>query len=336
MLDNYDIYPEFTLAPNPEASFVSAHQKNDGSEAVGIEMDVLDWNSNYNSVKIEYVQGGTCDFTTPLDPTLDESSISADFGSPVIDNNYEFQIGTTTGWITTSFGTNTVAFDWDTLTDLSNADDVYCLRIRSTDGVDTQPQPATTTVIIDHVYPSPVGYLTKTKVTSNSVTFEFGTSSSDTNFKEYKIFYKEGSSGVTESDSLWSSSSDASLGFADFDGATSTTITGLEVNKQYVFNIWAYDAFGHKVVSPQEISVTIRYVSVSENWHWYADQQNETPIVSSADENVAPSDVAVGAGLKLRLSLREIENILGEDIKIRLQYSSYAYFSSDVHFVGEQ
>ncbi len=336
LLDNYAVYPEFTLAPAPQALFVSIGQKIDGSEAVHIAMDVIDVNGDDSKVKIEYVQGVTCDFTTPLDPTLDEDSesISADYGTPVIDNHATFQIGTTTGWITTSYGTNTVAFDWDTLSDLSNADDTYCLRLTANDGWDNQLVSATTTVIVDHISPTTPGNLTVEDISSNSVTLGLGTTSSDTNFKEYKIFYKEGTSGVTESDSLWASSSDINLGTADFNTATTTEVTGLEVNKQYVFKIWAYDEFGHKAASSQEVSVVIRYVSRSESWRWYADQQNETPTTTLASENTAPIDVVDGSIVKLRLALREIENITGENIKIRLEYATFADFS-DAQFVGE-
>ncbi len=254
----------------------------------------------------------------------------------MIDNASEFQIGTTTGWITTSYGTNTVAFDWDTLTDLTNADDVYCLRITASDNLDDQINPATTTVTVDHVDPSVPGSLEVVDITSNSVKLFMGTSSIDTNFKEYKIFYKEGISGVTESDSLWGSSSDANLGVFDWNGATTTEVTGLEVNKQYVFQIWAYDKFGHKSVASTEVTAAIRYVSRSENWRWYADQGNETPTTTLAAENVAPIDTTSGAVLKLRLALREIENITGDNVKIRLEYSTFSDFLADLHFVGEQ
>ncbi len=336
-LDLYLEYPVFTIAPLPTSSFVSVWQKNDGTEAVDISFEAYDANGEDSRAKLEYVLGADCNFTTPLDPTIDETdaNVTATYGDPVIDNNYSYQVGTTSGWIVTSYGTTTVNVDWDTLSDLSNADDVYCLRLTFNDGYDDQTIPATTTVIVDHINPTTPGYLSEIDISSNSVTLGLGTSSVDTNFKEYKIYYKEGSSGVTESDLLWASSSDANLGFANYNSATTTTVTGLTVNKQYVFQIWAYDKFGHKAVASQELVVDIRYVTKSENWRWYADQQNETPTTTLAVENVAPIDVTDGAMLKLRLALREIENIAGENIKIRLQYSTYSDFSDDVNFVGE-
>ena len=338
-LDLYVDYPELTLAPPPSGSFNSATQKTDGSKVVDISIKASDTNGDDLKAKIEYVLGASCDFSSPLDPTLDETSanISADYGSPIITNANTYQIGTTSGWIVTSYGENNVNFDWDTLSDLTNADDTYCLRLTVNDGYEDQEVPATTTLIIDHVDPTTPGDLSQVDVNSNSVTLGLGTSSVDTHFKEYRIYYKEGSSGVTESDNLWGTSSDPNLAFSDYNGATTTTITGLETNKQYVFRIWAYDIYDNKKSSSNEISITIRYVSRSESWRWYYDDLNETPSSTNALalENNAPSGIAKNIPLRLRFALREIEDITGENVKIRLEYSTYSDFSADVHFVGE-
>ncbi len=333
----YNQYPELTLAGLPEGSFISARQKNDGSGVVDISI-LADYDRKEDlRAKIEYVATSTCDFTTPLDPTLDEAdaNITATYGDPIIDNNSEYQVGTSTGWIVTAYGANTVNFDWLTKSDFSNVDATYCLRLTVNDGYDDQAIPATTTVVIDHVNPTTPGNLTVIDITSNSVVLGLGTSSSDTNFKEYKIYYKEGSSGVTESDSVYASSSDPNLGYADYNSATTTTITGLLTNTQYVFRIWAYDEFGNKASSSEELVVTIRYLAKTENWRWYYDHYNETPVEPIAAENTAPNTITDGSIIKLRVAVREVEGIMGEDLKLRLQYSTYSDFSADVHFVGE-
>jgi hypothetical protein len=336
-LDDYEIYPELRLAPPPTSSFVYARQKNDGSNIVDITIQANDLNGDDLRAKLEFATGTACDFTSIGDPTLDETdeNITATYGDPAIDNNSFYQIGTGTDMIVTKYGTNTVSFDWQTFADLVNADNTYCLRLMVNDGYDNQTPLATTTVVVDHIDPTAPGDLTIVGYDSNSVTLGFGTSSSDTNFSEYKIFYKEGSSGVTESDSVWASTSDANLAYADYNGATTTRVTGLETNKQYVFNIWAYDQYGHKAAAANEVTVTLKYVSRSENWRFYYDQFNETPTSSIAAENTAPTDIVAGSVIKLRLALREIEGITGENVKIRLQYSTVSDFSADVHFVGE-
>ncbi len=336
-LDVYNKYPELTLAGLPEGSFISARQKNDGSGIVDISI-LADYDKREDlRAKIEYVATSSCDFTAPLDPTLDETdvNITATYGDPMIDNNSEYQVGTGTAWIVTAYGPNTVNFDWLTKNDFNNVDATYCLRLTVNDGYDDQAVPATTTVVIDHVPPTTPGNLTVVDISSNSVVLGLGTSSSDTNFKEYKIYYKEGSSGVTESDNVFASSSDPNLGYADYNGATTTTITGLLTNTQYVFRIWAYDEFGNKASSSEELVVTIRYLAKTENWRWYYDHYNETPVEPIAAENTAPTNITDGSIIKLRLAVREVEGITGEDLKLRLQYSTYSDFSNDVHFVGE-
>jgi len=336
-VDTYNVYPEATIAPPPVATFNSAQQKKDGSGKVDVSIEVSDLGKEKNRAKLEYVLGANCDFTSPFDPTIDlnDASIVADFGDPEVDNNQIYQIGTTSGMIITQYGSNTVDFDWLADFDLPNADAVYCLRLTTNDGQDDQLIPATTTLIIDHVNPTVPGNLSLVKKTSNSVKVSFATSS-DTNFKEYRIYYKEGSFGVTESDQMWASTSDANLGFVNLNGATSTTITGLQVNKQYVFKVWAYDQFGNKSASSEELVVIIRYRSKTENWRWYNDQQNETPTEPLAGEDTTPANINDGSTIKLRLAFREIEDITGSNIKMRLQYSTFSDFSSDVNFVGEK
>lgn len=338
VIDNYDIYPEITLAPPPTGFFTNAAQRADGSRIVDLGIAVKDENGDKSRAKIEYATGTACVFTDAARPQLLEApeSISADFGIVNIDNASEYQIGTGTGMIETKYGTNTVNFAWDAASDLGAVDGSYCLRLSANDGFDDQVVSATATVVIDYVNPTAPGDLSEADITANSATLAFSATSSDTNFKEYKIFYKEGVSGVTESDTLWGSSSDPNLGFADFDGATTTTITGLSVNKQYVFRLWAYDKYGNKSASNGEVIIIIRYASKSENWRFFYDEYNETPTSSIASENTAPSDIAAGAIMKLRMGLKEVEGIDGEEVKMRLQYSTFSDFSANVNFVGEQ
>ena len=336
-IDTYTTYPELTLAPPATATFNSAAQKTDGTKVTDISIYTLDGDGDPIQVRIDYAVGTSCDFSSPGDAYLDSNTanISADFGSPEVDNSYSYQLGTSSGMILTEFGPNNVDFDWLSSIDLPGIADTYCLQATAYDGFEAQPNPATTTLKIDNIDPTKPGDLTIADKTSNSITLALGTSTIDTNFSHYTIYYKEGSSGVTESDSSWSTSSDANLAYADLNGATTTTISGLNANQQYVFRIWAYDDFGNKSLSDGEVTVVIRYQAQTEDWQWYHDEQNETPTTSAANVNTSPSDITDGGTIKLRLGIREIEGITGDDVKIRLQYSTYSDFSSDVYFVGE-
>ncbi|MEA3398264.1 MAG: fibronectin type III domain-containing protein [Patescibacteria group bacterium] len=258
-IDNYDYYPELSLVPKPVGEFVDARQKNNGSGVVDIEIDVKDYDGDLSRARLDYAVGAECNFASPLDPTLDENSanISADYGLPIINNASTYQIGTSTGKIITQYGTNTVAFDWDSKSDANNAEDTYCLRLTVNDYFDDQDPAATTTITVDNLNPTTPGDLSIVSKTTNSVTLDLATASSDNHFFEYRIYYKEGSSGVSESNDLHSSSTDENLGFADFLGATTTTVYGLEENKQYVFKIWAYDEYGNSTSSVNEVNTKL-------------------------------------------------------------------------------
>ena len=333
----YDAYAELTLAPRPTGSFASAVLRADGSGIADISINIGDSIGRNSRARIDYTAGAECDFTASSVPSLDamDDNITALYGDPDIDNSAYYQIGTGSAMIVTAYGQNTVNFDWNTEADLSSADGVYCMRLNANNGYDDQDNPATTTIVIDHISPTNPGNLTEISKTSNSVTLGFGATSSDSNFKEYRIYYKEGSPGVTESDSLWSSSTDPNLGYADILGASTTKITGLTVNKTYYFKIWAYDWYGNKASSSQEISVAITYGAKSGDWRWYYDEFNETPVSAGAWENIAPANIISGGSIKLRLNVREYEGITGDNVKIRLQYSEFSDFSQDVYFVGE-
>ena len=74
----------------------------------------------------------------------------------------------------------------------------------------------------------------------------------------------------------------------------------------------------------------------SGNWHWYDDENNETPTSSLADENVAPSNVEDQTVLKLRFTVKEVAGIGSASQKFRLQYSEYSDFSQGLGDVKEQ
>ncbi len=240
----------------PTGSFNSASQKTDGSGIVDISIEVDDNNNDDTLLaKLEYSPGLSCDFSSSYDPYFDESSITADFGTPVIDNNQEYQIGSSSGYIITSPGSNTVSFDWLSKNNLPSADQNYCLRLTVSDGVDNQLQSATTTLLLDNVNPISTGDLSYADLDINSVRLIFATSSpgSDTNepsVNAYRIFYKKGTSSVTVSDTEFD---DSALNAYNYNGATSTLVSGLDSNTDYVFNIWTYDSFGNKV-SANEIT----------------------------------------------------------------------------------
>jgi len=105
---------------------------------------------------------------------------------------------------------------------------------------------------VDTTPPTAPGNLTENSKDSSSITLNFGAQTTESNFDTYKIFYKEGSSGVAETDT---EHSDADLAYINYNGTSTTTISGLSASTQYVINIWAYDLAGNKA-SATEMTVT--------------------------------------------------------------------------------
>ncbi len=119
---------------------------------------------------------------------------------------------------------------------------------------------STPNFVVDTTKPTNPGSLTFDSKSPNSITINFGSASTEANFAEYKIFYRADTSGVSESDMLWSSSSDSNLSSRTYSGIGSTTITGLSGNTNYVFNIWAYDLAGNKASGTVELSARTSYL----------------------------------------------------------------------------
>ena len=239
----------------PNGTLPSAAQKTDGTGVVDISTTVADSEGDLSKAKVQYVSGGGCSGTwaaatlqTPISATYNDTG-----GAPDINNSNPYQVGTTaTTQIKTSAGTNTVDFDWASATDIASGNGTYCLRLTVNDFADDDPVPATRTLTIDNVAPTAPGNLTNGGTTATTITLTFGAQTTETNFSEYKIYYKQGASGVTQSDTL---QSDGDLAFINYNTTTNTVVSGLTSNTQYVFNIWAYDSYGHSTAAT-EIAIT--------------------------------------------------------------------------------
>ena len=237
--------------PNSQINSAGTGQKNDGSGTVDISIGVYDFNDNISTAKIEYEAGGACDFLSSGDPSLD-TNISGSGGVPLIDNAEEYQIRD----ITTDDATNTLQFDWFSATDIDGADDTYCFRLTVHDGRDNQGASTYATTTIDNFDPSNPGALGEGIISTSTIQLIFGATTTETNFSKYRIFYKAGASGVTEGEGDEDEVIDSDLDDKFYNNTSSTTITDLNPDTNYVFKVWAYDLYGNKASSTEVVIKT--------------------------------------------------------------------------------
>ncbi len=240
----------------PISSFNLAEERNDGSGIVDISIEADDDNnSDLLRARLLFATGTDCTFADNARPWLDENpaNIQADYGSPLITNGADFQIGADEAWILTSPGSNTIQFDWLSKSNLPAGNGSYCLGLLTNDSFDDQANIATRILTIDNIAPLSTGNLTKYSVDESSIRISYATTQpgSDTNAplsNAYRIYYKEGTSGVSETDTEIDRTD---LDAYNYNGATSTLVGSLLENSWYVFNIWTYDAYGNKAAATE-------------------------------------------------------------------------------------
>lgn len=73
---------------------------------------------------------------------------------------------------------------------------------------------------------------------------------------------------------------------------------------------------------------TAGFSPATRSWRWYDDATNETPVIPLGGENVTPIDIVTGNEVMLRVTVGELRNVSGFDIKYRLQFSQDSAFST--------
>ncbi len=75
---------------------------------------------------------------------------------------------------------------------------------------------------------------------------------------------------------------------------------------------------------------TAGFIPVTRNWRWYSDAENETPVTPLALETIAPIDIVNNDTITLRVTTYEKRNVLGDNIKFKLQFSEDVTFTNPV------
>jgi hypothetical protein len=193
-----------------------------------------------------------------IDYSLDGSTwVSSTIGS-VTQGGEGDGVTTSTGSIsgidTDNDGSVDITFQWNIGADVPGINDasVY-LKITPNDGGTDGDVMSSAAFSVDTLGPTSPGALSINSTSTSFVILNFGATSTDASFAEYKIFYSN-TTPVTEADTAHTSSTDVNLGNIDFNDATTTTISSLVTNTLYYANIWGYESWGNTSSSPSEVS----------------------------------------------------------------------------------
>ena len=130
--------------------------------------------------------------------------------------------------------------NWDASAVMTSSTETAYIRMRGYDGVNYSNYLQTDLFTVDVDVPTAPGGLSLLTVEPTMVTLGYPTvTSSDANFAGYEIYY----STTTPVSRSSAQHVDVNTSDASFFGATTTTVSGLDINEKYFFEIFAVDSF---------------------------------------------------------------------------------------------
>lgn len=259
----------------PVVGSLTASQKTNGTDVVDFAFQVSDADlENQVQVKVE-VNVGT-GWTPAILSTVDANT-TATFGDPKIDNTASYQVGTSAGFILTASGANTVQVQWPVVNNFTNVDSsTVQFRVTANDGGTDSSVTTSSNFVVDTLVPTTPGSFTKASGSGTTAVFTW-TTTTETNFANYQIWYGTNQSTVaSKSSTKWDHANDTLLSTRT---TTTTTVTGLTPGSSYYVMICGVDGYGNAGCSS-----TISFVT------------NQTPTVSTvtaAERTNASGDVTI-------------------------------------------
>ena len=236
--------------PEPSGEFNEVAQKRDGSGLADVSIESSHAAGQDTRAQLEWsdAEEGKYARATLSGPATADHEDSG--GPPDVDNGSQYQVGSGIGTrIVTSEGSNTVALDWASATDLPEGDGTYWLRLTVNDDAMDQTTPDRASVTIDNAAPAGLDGLAGTAATGASITWGWTPVSAESHFDHYEIWYGTNSDDVqgrTGTAIEWDGDDDAALGTM---ATAETTITGLEFDTTYFARIWAADEYGNEATA---------------------------------------------------------------------------------------
>ncbi len=229
---------------NPTATAITPVQSS--ASLVTVTTTIADDDNEVTSLTVEHSTSGTV-WTSSTIATVTFAGDEGDGGVT--------STGSITDIDTDNDGSVDVTFTWLVSSDLPNTDDssVY-LRIVPNDGNADGATVTSSAFAIDTAQPTAPGALTVNTTSTTSVVLNYGATSTDSNFSDYRIYYASATTTVTVSDTSFTSTSDSNLASSTYGGASTTTLSSLATSTQYTVNIWAYDTYGNRSSSASSVT----------------------------------------------------------------------------------
>lgn len=234
----------FNAAPTLTA--LSPAQNIGSNTIVTVTTTIADGDSDVTNLVLEY----STDNATWTSSTLFGVTQAGGEGDGVVTST-----GSITDIDTDNDGSVDLTIEWDINTDLPDTDDssVY-FRLVPNDGTENGATATSGAFVVDTTAPTAPGALGVHSTSTQAAILNFGATSTESNFLEYIIYYKEGEAGVTTSDMALSSTTDENLASVTINDAATTTLSGLSTSTQYVLNIWSFDIYGNSASSSKELA----------------------------------------------------------------------------------
>lgn len=239
-------------APTVALTAVSPSQV--GTGEVSIQATVNDADDDTTRLKLEYTEGADCSYSSTSSAGIADGALGVNTGALTVNGTAEYQVQ----GIDTSVADEFVSLTLDLKDSLPNADGTYCIHVTPNDGTSDGTR-VTSTVLLDNVAPTTPGDLVVASTGTTAVVFTLptGETATDTRFSRYTIFYTEGTSEPTTTDSQLDGLFESDLAVAAF-GAPTTTITGLTAGTQYTANLFAYDTYGNFSSATNSVTFTLQ------------------------------------------------------------------------------
>lgn len=249
---------EGNSTPSTTLNLVSNVQ--DGAGTVSFSMNIDDADDDTLKVKVRYKEGADCSSLVGANTTtLTGFPLGLNSFALTQDNNEAngYQIGN----IVTNLGEEFLSFSWDSSADVPAADGTYCAFVTPNDGT-ADGSTVSSTVVLDNVAPTQPGNLTMSSTGTVNATLAFPVvKSNDTNFSEYRLFFRAGSDTVVQTDDSIDQFTDINLADSNFNGAASIVLSSIDfgqttiaTNSQYSANLFVYDQYGNTNSSSAQLT----------------------------------------------------------------------------------